>query len=132
MDKMHYTPVAGKFRPLNFSIEVMFDAAEKFGGMAQAFEIIDKENPDGVAAIKWFIVHMANDAELVRRQEGYEHDRMLTEDDVEILKPWQYVLYKNAVLGAIDIGYHRDVEDPKEEIDLGLQELNAKKEKAGG
>lgn len=131
MDKMHYTPIAGKFRPLNFSIEVMFDAAEKFGGMAQAFEIIDKENREGVAAIKWFIVHMANDAELVRRQEGYENDPMLTEDDVEIQKPWQYVLYKNAVLSAIDIGYHRDVEDPKEEIDLGLQELNAKKEKAG-
>ena len=111
MDKMHYTPIAGKFRPLNFSIEVMFDAAEKFGGMAQAFEIIDKENREGVAAIKWFIVHMANDAELVRRQEGYEHDPMLTEDDVEIQKPWQYVLYKNAVLSAIDIGYHRDVED---------------------
>lgn len=131
MDKMHYTLIGGKFRPLNFSMEVMFDAAEKYGSMGNALDAIEKENRDGVAAIKWFLVRMANDAELVRRQEGYDQKPMIAEADIEILKPWQYALSKQAVLSAIEIGFQRDVEDPKEEIDLGLQELNAKKETAG-
>lgn len=132
MDKMHFTPIGGKFRPLNFSLEVMFDAAEKFGSMSAAFDAIDKESKEGVAAIQWFIVRMANDAELVRRAEGYDHDPMLSEADVMIVKPWQYQLYKSAVLSAIDIGYEREVEDPKSEVDLGLEELNAKKGMAVG
>ena len=130
MDRMISTPVAGKFRPLNFSIEVMFDAADKFGSMAHAFEVIDKEDRASVEAIRWFLIRMANDAELVRRQEGYDHDIMLSEDDVKITTPAFYRVYKEAVLKAIEIGYTREVDDPKEEVDLVLQELNAKKEKA--
>lgn len=128
MDKMNYVPVKGTFRPLNFSIEVMFDAAEKYGGMAGAFDIIDKENREGADAIRWFIMRMANDAELVRRGEGYDKGDMLTEDDIQITNPALYRIYKQAVLKAIEIGYTREVEDPEEEIDLGLQELNKKKE----
>lgn len=130
MDKMNYVPVKGTFRPLNFSIEVMFDAADKFGSMADAFNVIDKESRAGADAICWFIVHMANDAELVRRKEGYAAGDMLTEDDVPISNPALYRVYKQAVLKAIEIGYTREVEDPEKEIDLGLQELNQKKEKA--
>ena len=132
MDTMVFTPVAKKYRPLNFSIEVMFDAAEKFGSMANAFDLIDKEDRTGADAIRWFIVHMANDAELIRRHEGYDHNPMLTEDDVEINNPAFYRIYKQAVLKAIDLGYTREVEDPQQEVDLVLQELNAKKEKAEG
>lgn len=130
MDKMIYAPVGGKFRPLNFSIEVMFDAAELFGSMANAFDVLEKENLEGLNAIRWFIVHMANDAELIRRQEGYSADPMLTENDVEIKNPAYYRIYKQAVLKAIDLGYTREVDDPKQEVDLVLQEINAKKEKA--
>lgn len=131
MDKMFYAPIKGKFRPLNFSIDVMFDAAEKFGSMSDAFDVIEKENRDGLNAIRWFLLRMANDAELVRRQEGYDHEDILKDEDIEIKSPAFYALYKNAVLEAIRLGYTREVEDPEEEIDLVLQEINAKKEKAG-
>lgn len=131
MDKMYFAPIKGKFRPLNFSIDVMFDAAEKYGSMADAFDLIEKENRDGLNAIRWFILRMANDAELVRRQEGYDPEEILKDEDVKIESPAYYAIYKNAVLEAIRIGYTREVEDPKQEVDLVLQELNAKKEKAG-
>lgn len=131
MDKMFYAPIKGKFRPLNFSIDVMFDAAEKFGSMSDAFDTIEKENRDGLNAIRWFMLRMANDAELVRRKEGYDHDEILKEEDIEIPSPAYYAIYKNAVLEAIRLGYTREVEDPKEEVDLVLQEINEKKEKAG-
>lgn len=131
MDKMYYTPIKGKLRPLNFSIDVMFDAAEKYGSMSEAFDIIEKENKESLNAIRWFLLRMANDAELVRRQEGYDQEEILTDEDIQIRSPGMYAIYKNAVLEAVRIGYTREVEDPKQEVDLVLQELNAKKEKAG-
>lgn len=130
MDKMNYVPLKGKFRPLNFSINVMFDAADKFGSMAEAFNAIDKENRSGADAIRWFLVQMANDAELVRRKEGYDRGDMLEEADVVINTPADYRIFKQAVLKAIEIGYTCEVES-EEEVDLGLRELNEKKEKAG-
>lgn len=130
MDKMNYAPIKGKFRPLNFSINVMFDAADKFGSMSKAFSIIDKENREGAEAICWFLVQMANDAELVRRQEGQDHGDMLSDSDVVIDNPAIYRVYKSAVLKAIEIGYTCEIENDNE-VDLGLQELNQKKEKAG-
>ena len=130
MDKMNYAPIKGKFRPLNFSINVMFDAADKFGSMSKAFSIIDKENREGTEAICWFLVQMANDAELVRRQEGQDHGDMLSDSDVVIDNPAIYRVYKSAVLKAIEIGYTCEIEN-ENEVDLGLQELNQKKEKAG-
>lgn len=130
MDKMNYAPIKGKFRPLNFSINVMFDAADKFGSMKNAYDIIDKESKEGVEAIRWFLAQMARDAELVRRQEGFDHDDMITEDDVVIDNPGIYRVYKIAVIKAIDIGYTCEIEN-EQEVDLGLQELHEKKEKAG-
>ena len=131
MDKMNYAPLAGKFRPLNFSIEVMFDAADKFGSISNVFERLEKESRESGECIEWLLLHMANDAELVRRREGYDHDILLTEEDVKIKNPAYYMIYKAAVTEALNLGYSREVEDTKGEIDLGLQELKEKKEKAG-
>lgn len=131
MDKMYHVLINKKFRPLNFSMEVMFNIADKFGSVPDALTAISVENRESVAAIKWLIVQLANDAELLRRMEGYEHDPILTEDDIIINRPGIYQMYKEAIIKALDIGYEREVEDPKKEIDLGLEELNAKKEKAG-
>lgn len=131
MDKMNYAPLAGKFRPLNFSIEVMFDAVDKYGGISEVFDILGKENRESGECIEWLLQHMANDAELARRKEGYDPEPFLTEEDVKIKNPTYYQIFKAAVIAALDLGYSREVEDPKGEVDLGLQELNAKKEKAG-
>ncbi|MBO6269460.1 MAG: hypothetical protein J6N19_10010 [Clostridium sp.] len=131
MDKMYYVVVNGKMRPLNWSMEVMFNTADKFGSVTDALNAITTETRESVAAIRWLLVQLVNDAELLRRTEGYEHDPLLTEEDIIIDRPGKYQMYKEAILKAFDIGYEREVEDPKAEIDLGLAELNSKKEKAG-
>ena len=131
MDRMNMAPVGGRFRPLNFSMDVMFDAADKYGSISNLLDILDKETRDSADAISWLLLRMANDAELVRRAEGYDPSPMLQDDDVIIKKPVYYQIYKAAVIEAINIAYTREVEDPKQEIDLGLMELNEKKEKAG-
>ena len=131
MDKMCLAPIAGKYRPLQFNLQVMFDTADKFGSMSECFDILDKEDRAGVDAICWLLTRMVNAGELHRREAGGDPDRLFAHGEIKIETPAWYRIYKDAVLKAIEIGYTREVEDPNEEIDLVLQEINAKKDGAG-
>lgn len=134
MDKMVKAVINGTERDLNYSIEVMFDANEKFGSIKNALEIMDKDNKEAFEAVKWFAIHMANDAELARRDEGYDNNEMLNDDSITPhMKVYEFADLKQKVCDAIVIGYGREIDDAeKKEVDLGLQELNSKKTKARG
>lgn len=133
MDKMITTPIGGENRALNYSIEVMFNVVEKFGNIQNALDIIEKDGLDAFEAVRWFAVQMANDAELCRRDAGYEPLPMLTPDTITLrMKPLEYEVLKGSVVDAICLGYRRDLPSGQdEEVDLGLAELQAKKVTAG-
>ena len=131
MDKMCLAPVAGKNRPLLFSMDVMFDAAEKFGSMSECFDALDKEDRAGAEAVCWMMTRMVNAGEIHRREAGGDPDRLFGNGEITIRNPGWYQIYKHAVLKAIELGYAREVEDPDEEVDLVLQEIKAKKAGAG-
>ncbi len=118
---------------MNYSIEVMFDVSEKYGNIKDALSILGKNDREGFEALRWFAVKMANDGELVRREQGYDKLPMLTEKDVTLrMAPLDYEALKSAVVEAITRGYTRETADPDEEVDVGLSELNEKKTKAKG
>ena len=133
MDRMISTAINGERHELNYSIEVMFNMADKFGNIQAALEIIEKDGWEGFEAVRWFAVQMANDAELCRREAGYEPRSMLTEDTITPrIKPLDYEILKGDVVNAIALGYQRDLPEAQdEEVDLGLAELQAKKVQAG-
>ncbi len=57
---------------------------------------------------------------------------LLSEKELSLrIQPLEYGELKDAVVRAITLGYRRDIEEEDREIDLGLQELNEKKTKAG-
>ncbi len=123
--------INGKEKTLNYSMEVMFGAIEKFGGASKALEAVQDPGKEGFEAVKWFAVQLANDGELLRREQGCEPEELLKEKDVSPrMHPLEYSELREAVLEAITLGYRRDVES-HEEIDLGLAELNEKKTKPG-
>lgn len=123
--------IDGVERPLNYSVEVMFRVVEKFGGINQALNAIDKETRDGFESLRWLAVEMANDGELCRRMQGYEPKELLKAEEITPrMAPYDYVLLKGKVIEAIYAGYHRETEN-EEEIDLGLLEINEKKAPAG-
>ena len=132
MDKMVTAVIAGTERQLNYSIEVMFDTAEKFGDVKSALELVSEDSADGFEAVKWLAIRMANDAELCRRDAGYDPQPMLHDSDItRRIRPIDLEDLRSAVVDAIRLGYQREVVNENEEQDLGLEELQAKKAKAG-
>lgn len=131
MDRMITAKIAGKDRQLNYSIEVMFNMRDKFGSIQDALDIIAKDGAEAFDAVKWFALQMANDAELCRRDAGYDPQPMISEKDITIrMRPLDYEELKAAVVDAITLGYRREIKDDKEETDIGLAELQAKKAEA--
>lgn len=132
MDSMVKAEINGTVRPLNYSIEVMFDVYDKFGGVQKLFEIIEQDNMTAFETVRWIAVKMVNDAELCRRDDGYDAQPMLKEQDISArIRPFDYEALKEAVISAIAHGYSRETEDGNQEVDIGLEELHAKKTKAG-
>ena len=131
MDRMVKADIAGEERLLNFSIAVMFDMDDRYGDLNGALTALSDPGKKGFEAVRWFVVKMANDAELYRREQGYAPVPLLEEKDISIrMTPLAYTEMKNAVIEAITAGYQKET-SPSGEIDLGLEEIEAKKEKAG-
>lgn len=118
---------------LNYSIEIMFDMIDKFGSLREAMDVIAGESKASFEAVRWFFVRMVNDAELCLRASGYDPKPMIEESDITLrITPYDYALMKAAVVDAINNGYTRETGDgDKQEIDLGLEEIRAKKPAAG-
>ena len=130
MDRMIKCKINGEERYLNYSIEVMFNVTDKFGSAAEMLQQVGTESRAGFEALRWIIVQMANDAELCRREQGYDSQPMLEEREISPrMIPMDYKELQEAALEAIAYGYNREVEEPETETDLGLAELKQKKTK---
>lgn len=128
MDKMIPVVIAGRERLLNYSIEVMFDVNEKFGSVNTLLDLMQQNTRDGFEATKWLVLRMANDGELCRRAEGYDAVPMLTNDDISTrIRPIDFAELVEAATDAVRLGYQRENQDEDQEVDIGLEELNAKK-----
>ena len=133
MDYLIPAIINGQERFLNYSIEIMFKVNEKFGGVNKALDAVAADTPDGVDAVRWFAVELANDGELCRREAGYDPQPMLKLEELSMrMRPIEYASLKASVVKAIFAGYKKDLpQDENQEVDLGLAELNEKKAPAG-
>lgn len=131
MDRMVKVNIGGIDRYLNYSIDVLFDVTEKYGSADRLMEIITRDDREAFEALKWIAVRMANDGELCRRAQGYDHSEILQDKDFSTaMSPHDYLLIKRAVANAVNYGYRRDIpDDEQKEIDLGLLELQENEEK---
>ena len=113
---------------LNYGVEVMWAVEERFSNAAAAIQAAAKPGKEGFEAMRWLAVKMANNGELLRRQQGYDKQPMLAEKDVQpTLAPGEFIPLLNAVVACIQKGYEQEHDDPDQEYDLGLAEINEKK-----
>ena len=129
MDRMVKAKVNGADRYMGYSVGTMFQVSEKYGSVKDLLELISQDSPNGLAALQWIVKLMVNDAELDRRESGYA-PLPLVEEVSACMHPLEYSELKQAAVLAINAGYIREVVDDSE-VDLGLEELQAKKEAAG-
>lgn len=123
------TTFRGRPLTLLFSIDVMFDAIEKYGSAAELLQALGGETRDTYAAVVWATERMAREGELARREAGYEPRPMLEPGEFSLRRtPYEYVTLRSACSEAIGRAFRR--EEPDEdggEEDEGLAELRAKK-----
>ena len=108
---------------LAFDGEAMFTLRDDFGGTQLALEAIEQDTRESFAAT------LAERGELLRRRLGYDPGAIPEKDDFLLMvRPFEIVTLKRAIMTAIELGYGREVTSPADdEIDEGLAELNQKK-----
>lgn len=126
-----YATINGTKRELRYSMAVMFAVAEE---EANGNDLIGNIGCTklGYEAVKTLLIMMANDAELLRRSQGYDNMPFVTEKDFndQSIKPYQLIEWIEAVNKAISAGVSREIDEQEEEteVDLGLAELRKKNE----
>ena len=119
----------GRRVTLLYSMDVLFDASEKFGTVRDMLDLLGRESREGVEAVRWLILRMAHEGELARRENGETPQPDLPADWIPVrIRPAEYLLLRDACMQAVEQGYRREEQDDEEtEIDEGLAELQAKK-----
>ena len=115
---------------LAFDGEAMFTLRDDFGGTQLALEAIEQDTRESFAATCAIAAVLAERGELLRRRLGYDPGAIPEKDDFLLMvRPFEIVTLKRAIMTAIELGYGREVTSPADdEIDEGLAELNQKKQ----
>lgn len=126
--------VAGVEYYLVLDGEAMFEIRDEFGGTKLLLEQLEKDTREGFEAACSAAALMAERGELIRRRLGYEPGGIPGRETFALLvRPYEIVDLKNAVIKAVTLGYGREVRGAEsEEYDEGLEELRQKKTPSGG
>mgnify|MGYP000976501530 CR=1 FL=1 len=119
---------------LAFDGEAMFTLRDDFGGTQLALEAIEQDTRESFAATCAIAAVLAERGELLRRRLGYDPGAIPEKDDFLLMvRPFEIVTLKRAIMTAIELGYGREVTSPADdEIDEGRNLIKKKQDKAGG
>ena len=132
MKKTKFT-LQGKTYYLCLNAAALFAIYDRFPEAESAAEPLSASGKRGFEAVCAYLAILGTQGELVRRFEGYDKGEMPTEGYFRtMLSPLDDVAARAAIRRAIDLGFGREIEDEENQhedgaVDLGLQELNAKK-----
>ncbi|OUP49667.1 hypothetical protein B5F17_14310 [Butyricicoccus pullicaecorum] len=115
----------GKTYHLLYNGRAMFAARDALGDQ-DIIAALTQPGAAGMQATVQAFCILAEQGELVRRMDGHARGSIPDADDVAArIMPDELIELQQAVVNAVMRGYHRD--QPEEEIDLGLAELQKKK-----
>lgn len=114
---------------LVFDGEAMFTIRDIYGGTQLMLEKLEPDTRESFSETCAVAAIFAERGELLRRRLGYEPGKIPEKDDfVLMVRPFEIVELKRAIMNAVTLGYGREVTSPgDDEIDEGLAELNQKK-----
>lgn len=111
---------------LAFTVTAMFQINELLGDQ-ELFEVLSCTGKQGFEQFCDIIRVLSCSGETIRQQEGYGKQEPLTKEQVAAyMTPVEYLELKKAAMDAVMIGYGREIVDEKEEVDVGLAELEKK------
>lgn len=123
----------GKTYYLCLNAAALFAIYDRFPEAESAVDPLSATGKRGFETVCAYLAILATNGELVRRFEGYDKGEMPTEGYFRaMLSPLDDLAARAAIRRAIALGFGREVADEENQhedgaVDLGLQELNAKK-----
>ena len=101
---------------LAFDGEAMFTLRDDFGGTQLALEAIEQDTRESFAATCAIAAVLAERGELLRRRLGYDPGAIPEKDDFLLMvRPFEIVTLKRAIMTAIELGYGREVTSPADD-----------------
>lgn len=121
--------IGGRVVHLCLNGQVLFDFYDKFGYGESITTHWDKKTKQTFDDVCWMLAKLSEQGELVRRWQGLDRCPIMIEQFFranigvrDVPRAW------SAVLRAIDAGFEREEKDKRQDIDLGLAELQKKTE----
>ena len=114
---------------LMYNGAAMFAIGDIYGGFEKLFASITPNTADGLKGLFEVFLILAENGNAARSYMGYEVTKLPDSDELAALSTADDISrMRNAVISAITAGLGREVKaEDDAEVDLGLEELNAKK-----
>ncbi len=108
----------------------MFDIYDKYPTLEELFKAVFVNTREATDRLLDVFLILAENGEAARKYIGYDTDKLPEKDELYALSAADdLVRMREAVVNAINAGLGREVTHEDEEIDLVLQELEAKKKR---
>lgn len=113
---------------LMYNGAAMFDIYDKYPTLEELFEAVLKNTRESTEKLLDVFLILAENGEAARKYIGYDTDKLPEKAELAALSAADDLgRMRDAVVNAISAGLGREVTHEDEEIDLGLEELEAKK-----
>lgn len=115
---------------LMYNGAAMFDIYDKYPTLEELFEAVLKNTRESTDKLLDVFMILAENGEAARKYIGYDTDKLPEKAELAALSAADDLgRMRDAVVNAISAGLGREVTHEDEEIDLGLEELEAKKKR---
>ena len=113
----------GRTYALSFTAEALFQVFDKFGVCDDVLAATQCLEPtaEGWRNCCWLAACMAAQGELQRRAQGYDHQPMLSVEELRVgFMACDNIRLRLAVRQALEQGFHRDIPDPDDDKEVNL------------
>jgi hypothetical protein len=121
--------IAGNEHYLLYNGAAMFTINDKYGE-SEFWKKMSENNADGLKTLIDVTVILAEQGELARRDIKLEPRKIITKKEIGspvTMTPKRIFVLRQGCLDAINLGWEQEVPEDTEEIDLGLLELQKKR-----
>lgn len=114
---------------LMYSGAAMLELSGKYGTLGELFESVSNNTPEGLNALYGAFLTLCEAGNAARRYFGYDAaDKLPGSEELAAMSTVDDIgRMRGAVVAAISVGAGQENPCDCEEVDLGLEELNAKK-----
>jgi len=124
--------IGGRDFELVFNVAALADITERFGGISNLGELLEKDKAKAIREMPWLIALMANQGIALHNEETGEKMALISSDWVALrMKPKELIRQQNIIMEAISEGMNDGDAEGENEQDEVLAEVLSEKNVKG-